>query len=187
LGLALAGTLIGVPCAAVFAMLPYFLEWASAGASADAGIFSALLLARTVASLAALFAMRAFLARRASRDLLAYASLAAMGLSCAALAARPGVAVFAALAIAMAASSVFFAPMQRALRQELIAKLVAEESRIGATGMLISVEACSYLGAAGLFSAMGGNLGALCLVCAATMGAGACLLAVARRSAAKGL
>jgi hypothetical protein len=59
--------------------------------------------------------------------------------------------------------------------------LVPADSRSGATGILISVEACSYLGAAGLFSALGGDLGALSLAGAVIMAAGALLLAVVKR------
>lgn len=150
--------LLGIPSAFVFSSLAFILDRALVGAASGTGWLSFLLLARTGFGLVTLHGVKAQLAKSQNELELAIVGVAIMVVSTALLSLRiPLLAVIAGTAV-LAASACLYLPWLRTERQELITNLIPESSRPGATGILIAVEAGSYLVGALILSVLGSRL-----------------------------
>ncbi len=164
--------LLSTPVALVFSALVFLLERAQPGIAGTTTWLSGLLLARTVASLVAMTWVQRQLRQPNREKAMATGGLAMLLMGCFALAPTEPVMPVCAAVILVGVAGYLYLPWLRTLRQELIAVHVPQNSRSGATGILIGVEAGAYLVAAGLLSALGGHLGLL-------MGAAASMVATA--------
>jgi MFS family permease len=151
--LAMFSLLLGVPTALVFSALVFLMERVQPGLAEPARMMSLLLLGKTVLSAFVLGGVRRALSRAPKAEL----KLAAMGFTVlitggAATALAPTLPLLLPSVVYLGLSGFFFIPWLRTLRQELLLENVEEHARAGVTGVLISVEACSYLVSAALMS-----------------------------------
>lgn len=167
--------LLGIPAAFVFSSLAFFMDRALPGAASGTGWLSGLLLARTGLGLVALHGVKAQLGKSQNEVELAIVGIAIMLVSTALLSLRiPMLAVIAGTAV-LAASACLYLPWLRTECQELITSLIPESSRPGATGILIAVEAGSYLVGALLLSVLGSRLDIATLLAGGLAAVGATL------------
>lgn len=172
MGFAVSGLLLGIPTALAFASLVFTLDKASPGASSDAKLISALLLGRVALAIGLMALGRRFSAASSAGAF--WIALGALGLGAAWACVASSVWEVAACLALLSCSGLFYTPRLRARRQELLGRWVPEASRSGATGAMISVEACSYLGAAALMWGFNGDWAgaAVAAACLAAVGIG---------------
>lgn len=149
---------LSLPSALVFSALVFFLAQAESSMVTPTGWLSFLLLVRTGLSLVTLQWVRSLLKKPNNEEWLARLGVGLV-LTCTVLLSLqlPLWGVILVVTI-LGASGSLYLPWLRTTRQELITQLVPESSRLGATGVLIAVEAASYLLAAVLLAAFGENL-----------------------------
>lgn len=174
-------TLLAVPAATIVSTLVFYLDRAQSGAADNAHWLSVLLLVRTALALGVLQFTQARLRRGVSERTFANFGMGLLLVSASVLALPLPLWAMVTAAVALGVSGIFYLPLLRHQRQELIALCVQEHSRAGVTGILISMEACAYLVAAGLLGLFGQDLGALSLGAAMLALAGVVLLRAVRK------
>lgn len=142
--------LVAVPFCCLFSVLAFYLNRAQPGVADNAQILSLVLLGKTVLSAGVLSWLQQRLTLRGHETRYGIIGMV-MIVACAALASQPfGLPVAIVLLLLLSVGWILYQPWVRSLRQELVARMVPESSRGGVTGILISVEALSYLVAGGL-------------------------------------
>ncbi len=150
--------MIGVPAAFIFSSLPFFLERSQAGMGEATSMLSFLLLSKTLLSIIVL----AFVSRSrqslSNKIYMPFVGLSIIALSTLILSFPLPLWIMFASACLLGITGALYIPWLRSKRQELIVSLVTPTSRSGATGLLIAVDAASYLIAAIFLTFLGGNL-----------------------------
>jgi hypothetical protein len=164
LGLSLSVTLLGIPGAMLFSAPVFYLHEAQSHIPNITALLSVVLLLKNILGASVLSYVNHALARGQNDRHLALSGMTGL-LICVAMAAVPSAllpAIIAMLGVGLFAT--MYIPWLRKNRQDLLSELVPESSRPGVTGMLISVEASSYLLAGGVLALSGtGHIGvALC-------------------------
>lgn len=174
-GFAVMALMLAVPAATVLSSILFYLDQAEPKLAQPAAWMAGILLARAGISLLALEWVKKRLLPGADKR------LAVAGFVLSLVAAVPLIVpgttglVLAVSIVVLGTASCFYLPWLRAERQALIERLVPAQNRRGATGVLIAVEACSYLIGAGLLVALGDSLPVLAIAAAAFGAAGAVL------------
>lgn len=172
---AITALLLALPAATFASAMLFFLQRAEPDMANPTFWMAALLLLRTALAVLALHFVQKQLARAGAQAWLAIAGFLLAAAAGAALGAPAGVvATSAALVLAGVAGNLYL-PWMRTRRQELIESHVPEESRRAATGLMIAMEACSYLLGAALLVLFGTHLAQLALLVVALGAVGACL------------
>jgi hypothetical protein len=154
----LSAMLMSVPIALMFSSLPFLLERAQPGLVDEARILSLVLLCRAGLSILLLEVVQRRLHASHSPHRMAVQGCLLM-LAGVLLAILPLSLAPALLAIMLVGVSMYmYVPWLRVQRQQILSEEVQPESRAGATGILISVEASSWLMGAALLALFGSDL-----------------------------
>lgn len=155
--LALITFLLGIPAALGYTALGFFLDKAQAGAAADAGWVSAVLLLRTGLSLAALKFVQSSAGSGAGRHVVSV-GIALLLASAGVLTFGGGLPTTVAAMALLGTASCFYSPWMRNHRQAVLGRVVDQASRSGVTGVLLSFEVAAWLAAGAVMAVFGGTL-----------------------------
>lgn len=158
LQLAACGALLGIPVSIMYSTPVFYFDRAQPGIENMTLLLSLVLLTKTLIISGLLGWVQHLLKKGMTEATLATIGIV-MQVVCAGIAVLhlPLIPAIAAM-FGVCIGSTLFTPWMRTRRQELLLREVEESSRSGATGILISVEACSRLCAAAVLTLSGNNL-----------------------------
>jgi hypothetical protein len=166
--------LLAIPFCCIFSVLAFYLNRAEPGVADNAQLLSLVLLGKTVLSAGILSWLQQRLTRHGQENRYGIIGMVLLVIGAALASQVFTLSVAIGLLFILSMGWMLYQPWVRSLRQELIARHVPEASRGGVTGILISVEALSYLLAGGLLFITGNQLDLALLTAAALAASGLC-------------
>lgn len=147
-----------LPIAIVFAMAVFYLHRAQPDLANPTQLFSTIMLMRAVGSVVLIEMMQRWMKRGVSEVTLARWGYSLMLLSGLAaiwpLPLLPSIVVLLSIIL----SSILSSPWQRSNRQQMLRLHTVPEAQAGVTGLMISIEASSYIAGAGLVALFGSDM-----------------------------
>jgi MFS family permease len=166
--------LLAIPFCCLFSVLAFYLNRAQPGVADNAQVLSLILLGKTVLGAGVLSWLQQRLSKVGHENRYGIAGMLILVLGAALASQSFALPAAIGLLFIISLGWMLYQPWVRSLRQELVARHVPESSRGGATGILISVEALSYLLAGGLLFITRNQLDLALLFAAALAAAGLC-------------
>jgi len=145
-----ASMLIAMPVCCLFSMLVFYLNRAQPGLADGAQILSLVLLGKALIGSGVLAFMQKLLSRDEHNHRIGLIGMIMVPVGTFMALLPLGLWPAIALLLVISAGWLIYQPWMRTLRQELVMRHVPAPSRAGVTGILISMEAASYLAVGGL-------------------------------------